>query len=59
MRAIHELQAGMIKINTMRGKAAGATSEPSRSSGIGHGYGLEVLAEITRQKSVRWRHDLV
>jgi acyl-CoA reductase-like NAD-dependent aldehyde dehydrogenase len=58
MKAIQELQAGMVKINAMRGKAPGGTSEPARSSGLGHGYGVEFLAEITRQKSVHWRHDL-
>lgn len=58
MKAIQELQAGMVKINTMRGKAAGGTSEPSRASGLGHGYGVEFLAEITRQKSIHWKHDL-
>jgi acyl-CoA reductase-like NAD-dependent aldehyde dehydrogenase len=58
MKAIQELQVGMVKINAMRGKAPGGTSEPARSSGLGHGYGVEFLAEITRQKSVHWRHDL-
>jgi acyl-CoA reductase-like NAD-dependent aldehyde dehydrogenase len=58
MKAIQELQVGMVKINSMRGKAAGGTSEPARSSGLGHGYGVEFLAEITRQKSIHWRHDL-
>lgn len=53
--AIERLQAGMIKVNTTRGKADGATSEPFKGSGIGHGYGLDFLHEITRQKSVHWR----
>lgn len=58
MKAIQELQVGMVKINAMRGKAAGGTSEPARASGLGHGYGMEFLAEITRQKSVHWKHDV-
>jgi acyl-CoA reductase-like NAD-dependent aldehyde dehydrogenase len=53
--AIERLQAGMVKVNTMRGKAPGATSEPFKASGLGHGYGVEILMELTRQKSVHWR----
>lgn len=55
LRAIHSLRAGMVKINTMRGKAPGGTSEPVRGSGLGHGYGVEFFNEITTQKSVYWR----
>jgi acyl-CoA reductase-like NAD-dependent aldehyde dehydrogenase len=55
IEAIQKLDAGMVKINTMRGKAPGATSEPFKASGLGHGYGVEFLYEITRQKSVHWR----
>lgn len=59
IKAIQSLQAGMVKINTLRGKAPGGTSEPARASGLGYGYGLEFLAELTRQKSVHWRADLI
>ena len=45
----------MIKINTMRGKAPGGSSEPVRGSGLGYGYGMEFFNEITTQKSVYWR----
>jgi acyl-CoA reductase-like NAD-dependent aldehyde dehydrogenase len=55
IKAVHELNAGMVKINAMRGKAPGATSEPFGTSGLGHGYGVEFLYELTRQKSVQWR----
>ncbi len=55
LRAIHSLRAGMVKINTMRGKAPGGTSEPVRGSGLGQGYGMEFFHEITTQKSVYWR----
>lgn len=58
IRAVDEVRAGMVKINTLRGKAPGATSEPFGASGIGHGYGAELLHELTRQKSVHWRSDL-
>ena len=53
--SIHSIRAGMVKINTMRGKAPGATSEPFNSSGLGHGYGVEFLHELTRQKSIHWK----
>lgn len=58
IKAIQELQAGMVKINTTRGKAPGATSEPFKASGLGHGYGVEIMYELTRQKSVHWRSVL-
>ncbi|MGH3662359.1 MAG: aldehyde dehydrogenase family protein [Micromonosporaceae bacterium] len=58
IHAINSLDAGMVKINHTRGKAGGATSEPFKSSGIGHGYGVEFLQELTRQKSVHWRAQL-
>ena len=55
LSAVEGLRAGMIKVNTRRGKAPGATSEPFGVSGLGSGYGVEVLAELSRQKSVQWR----
>jgi len=55
IKAIQSLKAGMVKINTMRGRTAGATSEPFKASGIGHGYGIEMLQELSVQKSVHWR----
>jgi acyl-CoA reductase-like NAD-dependent aldehyde dehydrogenase len=55
LRATHSLRAGMVKINTLRGKAPGGSSEPVKSSGLGHGYGMEFFHEITTQKSVHWR----
>lgn len=58
VRAQEVLRAGMVKINTMRGKAPGATSEPFGDSGIGHGYGNELLQELTRQQSVHWQAEL-
>src|SRR5579875_235396 len=56
--AIQHLQAGMIKINTNRGKTPGTSSEPRKASGLGYGYGVEVLYELTTQKSVHWRGSL-
>ena len=57
IKAIQGLKAGMIKINTMRGRTAGATSEPFKASGIGHGYGIEMMHELSIQKAVHWRGE--
>lgn len=58
IEAIDRLEAGMIKINTKRGKSPGATSEPFKLSGIGKGYGIEVMEELTIQKSIHWKATL-
>jgi acyl-CoA reductase-like NAD-dependent aldehyde dehydrogenase len=55
IEAIQRIEAGMVKINTLRGKAPGGASEPFKSSGLGIGYGQEFLKELTREKSVHWR----
>ncbi len=52
---LHEVKAGMIKINAPPRKAPGGTSEPVGASGIGAGYGQELLLELTRQSSVQWK----
>jgi acyl-CoA reductase-like NAD-dependent aldehyde dehydrogenase len=57
IKAVHTLNAGMLRINTMRGRSPGSTSEPFAASGLGHGYGVEFLYELTRQKSVYWRTE--
>ncbi|MEH7384228.1 aldehyde dehydrogenase family protein [Bacillus sp. JJ1521] len=55
---IQKIEAGMVKVNTRRGKSHGATSEPFKLSGLGNGYGIEVMQELTRQKSIHWRSKL-
>ncbi|MDE2571133.1 MAG: aldehyde dehydrogenase [bacterium] len=59
MQATQQLKVGMLKVNAPRGKAPGASSEPFKCSGLGAGYGVEVLQALTRQKSVQWRQQLV
>ncbi len=54
IKAIEEMENGMIKINARRGKAPGSSSEPAKNSGIGYGYGMEIFDEVTRKKSVHW-----
>lgn len=58
IRALHGMRAGMLKINMPPRKAPGGTSEPVGASGLGHGYGQELLHELTRQSSVQWRDTL-
>ena len=58
IKALQSLKVGTVKINTMRGRAPGAASEPMKGSGFGHGSGMEILHELTRQKAVHWRGSL-
>lgn len=58
IKALQSLKVGTVKINTMRGRAPGAASEPMKGSGIGHGSGIDILLELTRQKAVHWRGAL-
>jgi acyl-CoA reductase-like NAD-dependent aldehyde dehydrogenase len=58
IKALQGLKVGTVKINTMRGRAPGAVSEPVKGSGFGHGSGMEILPELTRQKAVHWRGSL-
>ena len=51
-RAWRELRAGTVKVNSMWGGAPGGAAEPRGVSGIGAGYGPELLDEVTRTKVV-------
>jgi succinate-semialdehyde dehydrogenase/glutarate-semialdehyde dehydrogenase len=51
-RAWRELRAGTVKINSMWGGAPGGAAEPRGVSGIGSGYGPELLDEVTRTKVI-------
>lgn len=51
-RAWRELPAGTVKINAVWGGAPGGAAEPHRSSGLGFGYGPELLHEVTTMKVV-------
>lgn len=55
LKFLHEVRAGMLKVNAPPRKAPGGTSEPVGASGIGAGYGQELLLELTRQSSVQWK----
>jgi acyl-CoA reductase-like NAD-dependent aldehyde dehydrogenase len=51
-RAWRELPVGTVKINAVFGGAPGGAAEPRRHSGMGFGYGPELLDEMTHTKVV-------
>ena len=51
-RARRELDVGTVKVNAVFGGAPGGAAEPHRQSGLGHGYGPELLDEVTQTKVV-------
>jgi succinate-semialdehyde dehydrogenase/glutarate-semialdehyde dehydrogenase len=52
VRAWRELSAGTVKINAVFGGAPGGAAEPRKASGLGFGYGPELLDEVTTTKVV-------
>jgi acyl-CoA reductase-like NAD-dependent aldehyde dehydrogenase len=53
--AWRELKAGTVKVNAAFGGAPGGAATPSKRSGLGFGYGPELLDELTRTKVVHYR----
>src|SRR3954454_18897766 len=51
-RAWRELPVGTVKVNAVWGGAPGGAAEPRRHSGMGFGYGPELLDEMTHTKVV-------
>jgi len=51
-RAWRELSVGTVKINAVFGGAPGGAAEPRKASGLGFGYGPELLDEVTTTKVV-------
>jgi succinate-semialdehyde dehydrogenase/glutarate-semialdehyde dehydrogenase len=51
-RAWRELEAGTVKINEAFGGAPGGAAQPRKASGLGFGYGPELLDEVTTTKVV-------
>jgi succinate-semialdehyde dehydrogenase/glutarate-semialdehyde dehydrogenase len=54
MRAVHDLDVGTVKVGAAFGGAPGGSADPRRGSGLGHGFGPELLDELTVLKVV---HD--
>lgn len=48
--AVRALRAGTVKVNAVWGGAPGGAAEPRRHSGLGFGYGPELLDEVTTTK---------
>lgn len=53
-QALRKLNAGTVKINAVWGGAPGGAAEPRRQSGLGLGYGPELLDEVTATKLVHY-----
>lgn len=49
------LRAGTVKINAVWGGAPGGSAQPQKASGLGYGYGPELLDEVTTTKVVHYR----
>jgi len=49
-----ELDCGTVKVNAVWGGAPGGSAAPRRASGQGHGYGPELLDELTQTKVVHY-----
>ncbi len=54
-RASRKLSVGTVKINAVFGGAPGGAAEPRKASGLGFGYGPELLDEVTVTKVVHYR----
>jgi acyl-CoA reductase-like NAD-dependent aldehyde dehydrogenase len=51
-RAWRALHVGTVKVNAVFGGAPGGAAEPARHSGLGFGFGPELLDELTHTKVV-------
>ena len=49
-RAVRELAVGTVKVNAAFGGAPGGAATPHGASGMGFGYGPELLDELTRTR---------
>lgn len=54
-KACRELRAGTVKINAVWGGAPGGSAQPRKASGLGYGYGPELLDEVTATKVIHYR----
>ena len=58
LKFLHDVRGGMLKVNALPRRAPGGSSEPVGASGLGAGYGQELLLEMTRQSSVQWKPQI-
>ncbi|MDD9207512.1 aldehyde dehydrogenase family protein [Georgenia sp. 10Sc9-8] len=52
LRAVEELEVGTVKVNAVFGGAPGGSADPRRDSGMGPGYGPDLLSAMTVLKTV-------
>ncbi|MBX9245311.1 aldehyde dehydrogenase, partial [Actinotalea ferrariae] len=52
LRAADELEVGTVKVNAVFGGAPGGSADPRRGSGMGAGYGPDLLSAMTVLKAV-------
>jgi succinate-semialdehyde dehydrogenase/glutarate-semialdehyde dehydrogenase len=52
VKASHELAVGTVKVNAVFGGAPGGAAQPRKASGLGFGYGPELLDEVTQTKVI-------
>src|SRR5918994_544257 len=50
-RASRELRVGTVKVNAVFGGAPGGAAEPRKASGLGFGYGPELLDEVRADRA--------
>jgi succinate-semialdehyde dehydrogenase/glutarate-semialdehyde dehydrogenase len=54
LQAVEELEVGTVKVNAVFGGAPGGSADPRRASGLGRGYGPDLLGELVALKAVHW-----
>lgn len=54
LQAVEELEVGTVKVNGVFGGAPGGSADPRRDSGLGRGYGPDLLGELVALKAVHW-----
>lgn len=54
LQAIDQLDVGTVKVNAVFGGAPGGSADPRRDSGLGRGYGPDLLDELVALKAVHW-----
>ncbi len=54
LEAVETLEVGTVKVNAVFGGAPGGSADPRRESGLGRGYGPDLLGELVALKAVHW-----
>jgi succinate-semialdehyde dehydrogenase/glutarate-semialdehyde dehydrogenase len=54
LEAVETLPVGTVKVNAVFGGAPGGSADPRGESGLGRGYGPDLLGELVALKAVHW-----